>query len=111
MIIVQVHHNQTGSALYEHVANVSYQGEDVEHALDYAWERTQNIDGSWSRGITYPDGQRNADYSAHIERLAPLPVYDGKTFGLRSSMVGDRFVIEGVGAWKVAGCGFEKEAA
>lgn len=89
-----------------HVANVEFPGEDHEHALEHAFERTQNIEGSWSRSIEI-DGRRNHDYSAQVERLAPLPVFQGRTYGLRSSSVGDVFVI-GDEAYRVAGMGFER---
>jgi hypothetical protein len=112
-MIIQIHYHdfEGGSLSYQHVANIDYQGDDIEQALDLAWALSQNIDGSWSRGPVMPDGSKNADYSRQVEVVAPLPQHLGRVYGHRSAMVGDRFVIEGVGAWKVAGCGFDKEAA
>lgn len=93
-----------------HVATVERPGEcHALDALEYAWMCTQNVSGSWSRGPLFEDGSRNADYSANIERHVPLPEHDGKVFGLRSSMVGDRFEMEDR-AWLVAGCGFDEIA-
>jgi hypothetical protein len=113
-MIVQVHYHdfEGGSLSYQHVANVRYPGvKGADEALDLAWALTQNIDGSWSRGPELPDGSKNPDHSGLVEVVAPLPEHLGRVYGHRSCMVGDRFVIEGVGAWKVAGCGFEKLAA
>jgi hypothetical protein len=114
-MIIQIHYHdfEGGSLSYQHVANVSYPsgGGDIEDALDFAWRRCQNIDGSWSRGKVMPDDSLNEDWSPDVEVVAPLPQHLGRVYGHRSAMVGDRFVIEGVGAWKVAGCGFDKEAA
>ena len=85
--------------------------ETAEAALEYAWRRTQNIDGSWSRPARFPDGAPNGDFSPDVVALAPLPVVDGKTYGLRSSMVGDVFEI-GERRFRVANLGFtEIEAA
>ena len=39
--------------------------------------------------------------------VGELPVYDGKTYGLRSSMMGDRFYVEGGEAYECAMIGFE----
>lgn len=53
--------------------------------LEDAWRLTNNVDTSWSRaGI------------AGVEVVAPLPTgRDGQTFGHRSAMVGDVFIIDG----------------
>jgi hypothetical protein len=82
-------------------------GLGVETALDFAFRRTQNIEGSWSRGPSLGD-QANGDFHPSINRIAPLHEIDGKTYGLRSSMVGDFFEIDGKRyvcadfGWKVA---------
>ena len=89
------------------VARVNaWTAETPEAALEYAWRRTQNIDGSWSRGARLPSGM-NGDFSADVEVVASLPVIDGTTYGLRSSMVGDVFEIDG-DRYRVANLGFEK---
>lgn len=94
-----------------HVANVTVPaGYHGHSALEYAWRWTNNVEGSWSRKEkTFEDGETNKDYNDNVEVLAPLHCgLGGKTYGLRSSMVGDRFVLDGV-AYRVASCGFEKE--
>ena len=47
------------------------------------------------------------DGNDDVEVVAELPVVDGKTYGLRSSMVGDRFYVEGGEAYECAMLGFE----
>jgi len=108
---VQVYHLDFGrppAVLVAEVSTLEVCGH--EEALDWAWRHTQNIDGSWSRGeyIEGYDGQRvrNRDYVPWVRVLAPLPTFDGRTYGLRSSMVGDVFVI-GTEAFKAAKFGFE----
>jgi hypothetical protein len=64
-------------------------------ALEYAYRRTQNIEGSWSKGpVIEWEGQEhdNGDYSEDITVMAPLETVDGKTYGLRSTSVGDHIV-------------------
>jgi hypothetical protein len=81
----------------------------VDQALERAWRFIQNLDGSWSRGPTLSDGSSNGDYRPEIEVAAPLPVIDGKTYGLRSTMVGDVFEI-GSRRFRVAPVGFREVA-
>ena len=61
-----------------------------------------NVDGSWSMKI-------GGDANDNVTVLADLPVSKrtGNTMGLRSSMMGDRFEIDGV-EYKVAMMGFKK---
>ena len=64
-------------------------------ALEYAYRRTQNIEGSWSKGpvIEWEGAEHdNGDYSEDITVMAPLHVSEGKTYGLRSTSVGDHIV-------------------
>jgi len=95
-----------------HVASVAVADtfETAEAALEDAYARTQNVAGSWSRGPTFEDGSANRDYDWRITVIAPLPVEDGKTYGHRSTCVGDIFEVDGV-RWRVAGFGFKPEAA
>ena len=83
-------------------------------ALEWAWRRTQNIAGSWSRGPLFdgPDEPHevNGDHHPAVTVLAPLPVVDGKVYGLRSSMVGDVFEVGGR-RYEVAMLGFKEIAA
>ena len=87
---------------------------EIDDALEYAWKRTNNIYGSWSRG-RYVEGDINNDYSEDIKEIATREKgWDGKEYGHRSSMVGDYFVKcppDGIGVYepyRVAPCGFEK---
>ena len=59
-------------------------------ACEYAYRWTQNIMGSWS----IQDG--NADNNDNVKRLAPL--HEGG-MGLRSSMMGDHFIVHSDNTW------------
>ena len=66
-------------------------------ALEYAYFRTQNLHGSWSKGPTIEwegDEHDNGDYSEDITVMAPLERsdFDGKVYGHRSTSVGDHIV-------------------
>ena len=64
-------------------------------ALEYAYYRTQNLNGSWSKGpVIEWDGEEhtNGDYSKDITVMAALETRDGKQYGLRSTSVGDHIV-------------------
>jgi len=81
----------------------------VMTALEYAYKRTNNIEGSWSKGETFEwEGETfvNPDYSSDVTVMAPLPVSDGKEYGLRSTSVGDQMLI-GTIKYKVAPMGFK----
>ena len=73
---------------------------DEMASLEYAYRWTQNIMDSWSLKM---ENDGNDD----VEVVAELPVYDGKTYGLRSSMMGDRFYVEDGDAYECAMIGFE----
>lgn len=83
------------------------QGISVEAQLEQAWRATQNIEGSWSRGQRFEDGTPNRDFNPFVTVIEPLPIHNGKIYGHRSSMMGDRFRLEGVD-YVVAMMGFEK---
>ena len=79
-------------------------------ALEYAYFRTQNSEGSWSKGpVIEWEGQEhdNGDYSEDITVMAPLETRDGKTYGLRSTSVGDHIVF-GTTKYKVDSFGFSE---
>ena len=79
-------------------------------ALEYAYFRTQNIEGSWSKGpVIEWDGNEhdNGDYSEDITVMAPLETHDGKQYGLRSTSVGDHIVF-GTVKYKVDSFGFSE---
>jgi len=79
---------------------------DEQDACEYAFARTQNIFGSWSKGSQFEDGQHNEDFSKNVEVIQPLTTFNGKAYGHRSSMVGDLFVVNG-NIYMCKGCGFE----
>jgi hypothetical protein len=95
-----------------HVANVLVLDPTMsaEDALEYAWRWTNNVAGSWSikeKNFGGPGGEKNGDYNENVQVAAPLPTHLGRTYGHRSSMVGDVFELDGV-PYKVASFGFEK---
>ena len=71
-------------------------GKITDHleALEFAYDRTQNIFDSWSMpeeiGCEYDTHQDGGDM---VTVEAPLHEYGGKPCGLRSSMMGDRFQV------------------
>tara|TARA_B100000497_G_scaffold128076_1_gene173124 strand:+ start:20748 stop:21089 length:342 start_codon:yes stop_codon:yes gene_type:complete len=95
---------QTGAVLgYTPVAEVDASAfTSVEEALEYAWRYTNNVDGSWSMKI-------GGDANDNVTVLAELPVSKrtGQQMGLRSSMMGDRFIADDV-TYKVAIMGFKE---
>lgn len=81
-------------------------------ALEYAYRRTNNINGSWSRGPEIVFGGKtyvNPDYSVDVEVVAELPVSErtGETLGLRSTSVGDLMYV-GNKKFKVDFSGFKE---
>ena len=82
----------------------------VIETLEYCYRWTNNLAGSWSKGeiLTGDNGEtvNNGDYNKNVTVMADLPVYDGKTYGMRSTSVDDQMVI-GNQKYVVAGCGFK----
>jgi len=80
-------------------------------ALEYAYVRTQNIMGSWSKGPVFEwDGEEhdNLDYNEDVTVMAPLHKGDnGNEYGLRSTSVGDQLLF-GTVKYRVASFGFEE---
>lgn len=74
--------------------------EDIDEALEYAYRYTNNVDGSWSMKI-------GADANDDVTVLAPLHVANGRTYGLRSTSMFDRMVVNGK-TYKVAMVGFKE---
>jgi len=106
---VTVYHQDRDSS-FVNVATIDCGDRKGTCALDYAFHRTQNIEGSWSReAIITVRGEEhmNSDWHKDIKVNAKLPVHNGQTFGLRSSMVGDRFYCE-EGSFEVAPLGFDR---
>ena len=85
---------------FTRVAVVNADTTNEKAALEYAYRWTQNIMDSWSLKM---ENDGNDD----VEVVGELPVVDGKTYGLRSSMVGDRFYVEGGEAYECAVLGFK----
>lgn len=110
-MIVKVFFNEDGQ--FQHVANISAPEDFRDYpnrALEYAYTSTQNITGSWSRGpMIQVDREHvvNGDYNANVKVLEPLPVFNGKTYGHRSSMVGDVFSVNDE-LYKVDFVGFQR---
>tara|TARA_B100000085_G_scaffold205374_1_gene188969 strand:- start:185 stop:625 length:441 start_codon:yes stop_codon:yes gene_type:complete len=63
-------------------------------ACEYAYRWTQNIMGSWSKKF-----YDNPDMNDNVRVLAPLHEIDGELYGLRSSMMGDHFIVHSDNAW------------
>ena len=98
---VTVYHNDRETNSFVRVAVVNAPMNDEKAALEYAYRWTQNIMDSWS----HPSGVE--DKNDDVEIVGELPVHDGKTYGLRSSMMGDRFYVEDGDAYECAMVGFE----
>jgi len=85
----------------------------VDEALEYAYRRTNNFAGSWSREAKLEyQGEMvdNPDFSEDVTVMAELPVSKrtGEVMGLRSTSMGDRMIV-GTVTYNVAMCGFEVE--
>ena len=81
-------------------------------ALEYAYRKTNNIDGSWSKPQSFEFKGKvydNPDYSPDVTVMAPLEVVDGEEYGLRSTSMGDQMLF-GTKKYKVAAFGFEEIA-
>lgn len=84
----------------------------VDEALEYAYERTNNIMGSWSKPQTFEFNGKtvfNEDFSEDVTVMAPLEVHDGIEYGLRSTSMNDQMLFEGV-KYRVAMAGFKEIA-
>ena len=89
------------------VALVDVADREGDSALEYVFCVTQNIEGSWSQGEELePYGDQNPDYNSAITVVEPLPKDNGRTYGHRSTSVGDRLVFNGT-IYRVASSGFE----
>ena len=82
---------------YEHVANVEApELSSVDGALEFAFRRLQNLDGSWSLGPDL-DGYDNPDYDPSVTVLMPLRRgMRGQELGHRSCSVSDRMIVDGI---------------
>ena len=95
------------------VAFVEVGDRPLEEALEYAYHRTQNLAGSWSRPKKVEINgffHENPDCSEDVTVVADLPVSkDGHVMGLRSTSMGDQ-MLYGNKKFKVAMIGFEEVA-
>ena len=105
MKITVLHLNQdrdTGAVIgFDPVAEVNVRHtKDVDAALEYAYRYTNNVDGSWSMKI-------GSDANSDVTVFAPLPVYNGRTYGHRSTSMFDRMIVNGK-TYRVAMFGFDE---
>ena len=101
MLVKVIHFDSTTSAL-ETVAVVNVPKHQLGFnknaeidACEYAFARTQNVFGSWSKGPAFEDGSHNEDFSENVQVVQPLLTCGGVSYGHRSSMIGDLFVVNG----------------
>jgi hypothetical protein len=67
---------------------------EVEAVLEDVWTATQNIEDSWSNGDAIGrEYDFNVDKSPNIIVKKDLPVINGKTYGHRSTSVGDYMIV------------------
>ena len=94
MKVKVIHHSLGSDTDNTLVASVTVEKfTDPYDALEFAFFRTQNIEDSWSN--PQRNGEPNKDGGKEVKVEAPLFCDDdGKTYGLRSSMVGDYFQVE-----------------
>jgi hypothetical protein len=94
MIVKVIHANYAHDMVKTLVASVDT-GDITDHdkALEYAYEKTQNIFDSWSNPAATEDYETNRDGGEMVTVEAPLHEWDGEKCGLRSSMMGDRFQV------------------
>ena len=93
----------------ETVAKVAVGNRKGMLALEYVYRVTQNIEGSWSKGELFEDGTPNPDYNPDIQLTTMLDTdEDGRTWGLRSTSMGDVIELQGK-RWVIAAMGFKPE--
>ena len=94
----------------ETVAKVAVGNRTGMLALEYVYRVTQNIEGSWSKGEYFDDGTPNPDYNPDIQLTTMLDTdEDGRTWGLRSTSMGDIIELQGK-RYVVAAMGFKLES-
>ena len=117
MQVQVLHVDRDGS--FDHVANVEFQHlnpndpADIKEGLELSFQYTQNVMGSWSRGCRVEiEGSLviNPDWTSNVEVVKPLEIYNGEEYGHRSSMVGDRMLVDGT-IYEVATFGFKEIGA
>lgn len=94
----------------ETVAKIDVGARTGSEALEYVYRVTQNIEGSWSRGELFEDGEPNPDYNPDIQLTTMLDTdEEGRTWGLRSTSMGDVIELQGK-RWVVSAVGFKLES-
>ena len=94
--VIHMPHPADTESVAVQVAEVTIPAEikSESEACEYAYRWTQNILGSWSKKF-----YENADNNDNVKVLAPLLEIDGELYGLRSSMMGDHFIVHSDNAW------------
>ena len=94
MKVKVIHYNYMRDMRKTLVASVEA-GKITDHleACEFAYAKTQNIFDSWSNPAATEDYETNRDGGTMVKVEAPLHESDGKTYGLRSSMMGDFFQV------------------
>lgn len=85
---------------FDHVATVDAPTDNANDAMEFAFRRLQNLDGSWSMGpVVCFDGITtidNYDYHEAVQVLKPLHRgVEGQEIGHRSCSMFDRMIVDG----------------
>lgn len=98
---------------FDHVANVDAPTNDVNEAMEFAFRRLQNLDGSWSMGPLVSFDRQvvdNYDYHESVTVLKPLHRgVAGQEIGHRSCSMFDRMIVDGK-VYEVDCIGFKEVA-
>jgi len=92
------------------VAKVDAGSRSIDDALEYAYNVTNNLRGSWSQAAEFTYDKvlvKNLDYNPNVSVLVDLPVRLGKTYGLRSTSMGDQMLVDSK-KYKVDMAGFKE---
>ena len=94
--VIHMPHPADTESVAVQVAEVTIPAEITSEsaACEYAYRWTQNLMGSWSKKF-----YDNPDMNDNVRVLAPLHEIDGELYGLRSSMMGDHFIVHSDNAW------------
>ena len=103
--MIQVFHRDFETNTDQLVAEV------LTDSLETAYHMTQNLMGSWSKTrLVFNQNDElveNGDFHPEVQVMAPLHVHNGREYGLRSTMVNDTMVKDGV-KYRVAMVGFDQ---
>jgi len=104
-------YRDSGEMSYVHVANINLDVSVEDGALEEVFRRTNNIEGSWSREARFEfNGEivENSDYFEGTDVIAPLPVNNGITYGLRSMMLNDLVIAPNNEVYRCLFAGWER---